>query len=199
MTAPRKGAFPGSFNPLTVGHLAVAEAARTECRLDRVDLIVSHVALAKETVERPRLDDRVSVLRAAAAARSWLDVRVTDDQLIADIAAGYDVVIMGADKWAQVVDPAFYGGSIEARDAALARLPLAAVAPRPPFEVPDGAVALDVSHDASSTAVRQGRTDWMAPEATDFDRRTGAWSDPERYDRWVKGQGYGRGTELSNS
>jgi hypothetical protein len=178
----RRGAFPGSFNPLTLGHLAVAEVARTQCNLGEVDLIVSRVALAKEPVERPRLEDRVAVLRAAAASRPWLGVRVTDDQLIADIAAGYDVVIMGADKWAQVDDPAFYGGSTDARDAAVARLPVVAVAPRPPFDIPDRVVALNVNHDASSTAVREGRTDWMAPEAAAFDERTGAWSDPERYE-----------------
>src|SRR5436305_5713574 len=82
----RRGAFPGSFNPLTLGHLAVAEIAREQCGLDVVDLVVSRVALAKETVERPRIDDRVSVLQSAAASRPWLGVRVTDAQLIADIA-----------------------------------------------------------------------------------------------------------------
>jgi len=182
----RRGAFPGSFNPLTLGHLAVAEAARTECELDQVDLIVSRVALAKETVERPRLEDRIEVIRAAAASRPWLGPRVTDKQLIADIAAGYDVVIMGADKWSQVTDPAFYNGSTDARDVAVARLPVVAVAPRPPFTIPDGVVALDVFHEASSTAVRAGRADWMAPEASAFDRRTGAWSDPERYEAWLQ-------------
>jgi hypothetical protein len=181
----RRGAFPGSFNPLTLGHLAVAEAARDECRLDVVDLIVSRVALAKESVARPRLADRVAVLRAAAASRPWLGVVVTDHQLIADAAAGYDVVVMGADKWAQVDDPAFYGGSASARDAAIARLPTVAIAPRPPVPVPVGFVVLEVSHDASSTAVREGRTDWMAPEAAEFDRESGAWSDPKRYDRWL--------------
>ena len=183
----RRGAFPGSFNPLTLGHLAVAEVARTQCELDEIDLIVSRVPLAKETVERPRLDDRVAVLRAAAASRAWLRVRVTDAQLIADIAAGYDVVILGADKWAQVDDPTFYGGSPQARDEAVARLPVVAVAPRPPFDIPEGVVALDVNHEASSTAVREGRTEWMAPEAAEFDQRTGAWSDPERYERWRRG------------
>jgi hypothetical protein len=174
---------------LTLGHLAVAEAARTQCDLDEVDLIVSRVALAKEAVERPSLEDRLAVLRDAAAARPWLDVRITDDQLIADIAAGYDVVVMGADKWSQVTDAAFYGGSTSARDAAVARLPTVAVAPRAPFDIPDGVVALDVNHDASSTAVREGRTDWMAPEAAAFDRRTGAWSDPERYTAWCRAAG----------
>ena len=182
----RRGAFPGSFNPLTLGHLAVAEAARTQSQLDRLDLIVSRVALAKEGVERPRFGDRVAVLHAAAATRPWLGVVVTDEQLIADLAAGYDLVVMGADKWAQVVDPAFYGDSVDARDAALARLPAVAVAPRPPFEVPDDVVALHVSHDASSTAVRDGRVDWMAPEAAEFDRASGAWSDPDRYEEWLR-------------
>jgi len=182
----RRAAFPGSFNPLTVGHLAVAQAARVQCELDVVDLIVSRVALAKADVERPRLEDRVAVLEAAASSRPWLDVVLTDRQLIADVAEGYEVVIMGADKWAQVVDPAFYGGSTEARDAAVARLPPVALAPRPPLDVPVGVVVLDVSHEASSTAVRDGRTDWMAPEAAEFDQLTGAWSDPDRYDAWLR-------------
>ena len=193
MTTPRRGVFPGSFNPLTLGHLAVAEAALAQCRLDVIEFVVSRVALAKESVDRPRVDDRVAVLRAAASSRPWLNARVTDDQLIADIAAGYDAVIMGADKWAQVADPAFYGGSTEARDAALARLPVVVLAPRPPFDVPNGVLLLDVRHDASSSAVREGQTHWMAPEAADFDRRTGAWSDADRYERWLREQGYGRG------
>jgi len=184
----RRGAFPGSFNPLTLGHLAIAEAARTQCELDVVDLVVSRVALVKEHVQRPRLEDRVAVLRAAAASRPWLGVVVTDCQLIADAAAGYEVVVMGADKWAQVVDPAFYGDSEAARDTAVARLPSVAVAPRPPFDVPDGITILDVTHDASSTAVREGRTEWMVPEAAEFDRISGAWSDVDRYDAWLRKQ-----------
>jgi hypothetical protein len=33
--------------------------------------------------------------------------------------------------------------------------------------------------------VRAGRHEWMASEARAFDERTGAWSDPERYERWL--------------
>ena len=33
---------------------------------------------------------------------------VTDRVHLADIAAGYDALVLGADKWAQVLDPAFY-------------------------------------------------------------------------------------------
>ena len=63
----------------------------------------------------------MNVLERVAASRPWLGVAVTDKRLIADVAAGYDAVIMGTDKWIQVCDPAWYGGSLEARDEALAR------------------------------------------------------------------------------
>jgi nicotinic acid mononucleotide adenylyltransferase len=180
------GAYPGSFNPPTVAHLAIAEAAVRQAGLRRVDLIVSRTPLGKGDVARPTFEDRVAVLEAIAAARSWLGVRVTDGQLLADISAGYDAVIVGADKWAQVMDPAWYGGSVVARDAAVARLPRVLLAPRSAFPA-DGLEQLRVAPhhlDVSSTAVRAGRREWMAPEAAAFDAETGAWSDPVRYERW---------------
>jgi nicotinic acid mononucleotide adenylyltransferase len=180
------GAYPGSFNPATIAHLAVAEAAVQHARLERVDLIVSRVALGKGVVERPRFEDRIMVLDQIASTRPWLGVQVTDAQLLADLAEGYDVLIVGADKWAQVIDPHWYGDSLAARDAALARLPRVLIAPRPPF-VTSGQEVLSIAEHhrpVSSTAARSGRRAWMAPEAADFDAETGAWSEPERYDRW---------------
>ena len=93
--------------------------------------------------------------------------RVTDDQLLADIAQGYDVLIVGADKWHQLHDPGFYGGSAEAIREALARLPTLAVAPRAGVELPSAidvvVLDLDESHrSVSSTAVRNGRDEWRA-------------------------------------
>ena len=183
----RGGVYPGSFNPLTVAHLTIAEAARDQRRLDRVDLAVSRVALDKEDVERPLLEHRVEVLRRAASSRPSLGVIVSDAQLLVDIASGYDVLIVGADKWAQLLDPRYYSGSEEARDEALARLPELAVAPRAGFDVPASKV-LDLHADVgavSSTGVRDGRREWMAPEAAAFDVETGAWSDPARYEAWL--------------
>lgn len=179
-------AYPGSFNPPTVAHLAIAAAARHQGGARRVEFVVSHAALGKEDVTVPTLADRVAVLRAVAASRDWLSVAVTADQLIADVAAGYDLLVVGADKWAQVIDPAWYGGDEVVRDAALERLPPALVVARPPLGFPDHPrvtpLRLDaVLGDVSSTAVRDGRREWMLPEAADFDARTGAWSDPERY------------------
>ena len=168
----RTGCYPGSFNPPTLAHLAIAEAAAQRCALDRVDLVVSRVALAKEHVVVPALDERVAVLRDVVTVRSsWLGLVVTDDQLLVDVARGYDVVILGADKWAQVLDPGFYGGSEVTRDEAVGALPPVAVAPRPGHEhveLPAGAVLLDLPahlQGASSTAVRAGRHDWMVEEA----------------------------------
>ena len=186
----RIGGFPGSFNPPTVAHLAIAEAARDQCGLDEVHLVVSRVALGKEDVRHPLLEHRLAVLERVAASRPWLDVDVTDVQLVADIGASYDLLILGADKWAQVLDPQFYDGSVDARDAAIARLPTIAIAPRPPHPVPAGGHVLVVPSDAaeaSSTGVRAGRRDWMLPEAVVFDEETGAWSDPDRYRAWVAG------------
>lgn len=180
----RFGVYPGSFNPPTVGHLAIAEAARDQRGLERVDLAVSRVALGKALVARPTFEERIAILESSAADIEGLEVVVTDHQLLVDIAEGYDVVVMGADKWAQVLDPVFYGDSVEARDwavAALTRLELA-IAPRPPFDVPPGAELAIAAEfvEVSSSGARQGRLEWMTAAARAFDEATGAWSNPNR-------------------
>ena len=172
------GVYPGSFNPPTVAHLAVAEAAVRQCGLYRVDLALSRHTLGKPDLGPDDLPARRAALAALAASRPWLGVLVTDERLVADIARGYDVVVMGADKLAQIVDPVWYGADPAARDAALARLPRVAVAPRAsavldPASLPPGAVVLEVHpdhHDVSATGVRAGRHEWLAP-GVDGDRR----------------------------
>lgn len=166
-------AFPGSYNPPTIAHLAMAEAAVRQCGVHRVDLVLSRSPIGKESVLRPTVDERAEVLRAVAASRPWLGVVVTDARLLVDIAAGYDVLILGADKWEQMLDVAYYGGSAEARDAAVTALPRLAVAPRLDHAVPEGATTLDVVlDDVSSTAARSGQRDLMLPEALE----SGLWS-----------------------
>lgn len=160
----RRGVLPGSFDPLTVAHLAVADAARERFALDEVHLVISHVALAKEDRRQAPLEDRLAAIDAAAATRPWLRAATTTAQLLVDIADGFDVLIVGADKWWQLHDVAFYGDEA-ARDAALARLPELAVAPRSAVEVPDDVAVLDVDPaygEVSSTGVRAGRDDWRA-------------------------------------
>jgi predicted RNA-binding protein with PIN domain len=167
VSAATIGVYPGSFDPLTIAHLAIAEAAVRRAHLDRIDLALSSVALGKDLTAQSTVEARAAAIRSAARSRRWLDVAVTDAQLIADIASGYDVVVMGADKWAQVRDPAWYGGDATARDAALAALPRVLVARRPGFDVA-GAEALDIdpalAHVSSSRA-RSGEHHLVAPEA----------------------------------
>ena len=180
----RVGVYPGTFNPPTIAHLAVARAARDQRRLDRVVLVVSVRPIDKEHIEVPTLDDRLTVLRAAAAAEGdWLHVAVTEHRLLVDIAREYDVLVMGADKWHQVIDPRYYGHDPAARDAAVAALPELAIARRAPFAVPvEHELDVDAAHEpVSSSAVRDGVREWMCAAAADFDARTGAWSDPARY------------------
>jgi len=169
---PVRAAYPGSFDPLTIAHLGIAEAARSAHDLEQVDLVISEVAIGKEDRACLRLDERVRAIELAGRTRPWLRIVVTELQLVSDIAEPYDVVIVGADKWAQLHDPAYHP-SPEAHVEALRKLPTPLVVPRPPWTVPDEH-RLDVPEhltEVSATAVREGRRDWMAPEA----REVGAW------------------------
>ena len=169
---PGRAAYPGSFDPLTIAHLGIAETAWSTHGLDQVDLVISEVAIGKEDRASVRLDERVRAIQLAGRTRPWLRIVVTDLQLVSDIAEPYDAVIVGADKWAQLHDPAYHP-SPEAHTEALAKLPTPLVVPRPPHVTPDEH-RLDVPEhltEVSATAVREGRKDWMAPEA----REIGAW------------------------
>jgi hypothetical protein len=160
--------FPGSFDPLTVAHVAIADAAVGQLGLARLDLVISEVAIDKDHGGQATTVERVRVIEAVAReGRPWLHARVTAARLIADIAAGYDVCVVGADKWHQLFDLRFYDGSEAARDAAVERLPLLAVAPRDGSALPRGdrIVLLDLAPEhrtVSSSAVRAGRDEWRA-------------------------------------
>lgn len=183
-----RGVFPGSFNPPTVAHLAIARAAREQHGLDSLDLVVSRRALAKEHVEHPTFDERIEVIRQSIQPLGWLAIVVTEAQLVVDIARGYDLLIVGADKWTQIHELQWYE-SADARDRALEALPPTAVVPRLGYSHPgDRVLSLDDSTLAaiSSTRARDGEIDLMAPAARRFALKTGAWIDPDRYDRRLR-------------
>jgi len=156
--------FPGSFDPLTVAHLAIADAAYEQLKVDRVDLVVSHSPLGKKAGEQAPVADRLAAIAAAAAhGRPWMRGVESKAKLVADIAVGYEFVVVGGDKALQLWDPRFYGRSEEKRDEAVARLPTIALARRPDGVVPPGCVELDLPEHlgaVSSTAVRGGRIEW---------------------------------------
>ena len=160
----RIAVYPGSFDPLTVAHVAVARAAVEQRGVERVDLAVSRTTLGKAHLDDSSLGRRTRQLQDAFGVHDWLGLVVVSTSLVVDIAQGYDLVVMGADKWAQVNDPHWYGGDPDARDAALRRLPAVAVAPRGGHAVPVD-LALEVPAElahVSATAVRNGRSDWAA-------------------------------------
>ena len=105
----RNGVQPGSFDPPTSAHLAIAEAARHRWNLDRVVWVLSRDPLGKESGGRTTVEARRGVLESVAGDLPWLEVEVSNARLVVDLASGYDVVVMGADKWHQLHDPAFYG------------------------------------------------------------------------------------------
>jgi hypothetical protein len=169
------GVYPGTFDPATIAHLAIARAALDQLGLSRLDLTISAATLGKDDARLTPIDDRLAQLSEITAFDTRLAVRSTMDSLLVDIAEGYDVLVLGGDKWAQVLDPEWYGGTT-ARDDALRRLPTVALAPRHPWiELGDdpgaGAAALvevivldlDPAHrEVSASAVRDGRAEWRA-------------------------------------
>ncbi len=175
--ADRRGVFPGSFDPPTIAHLAIAEAAVSTHVLDTVTFCLSADPLGKSHVDQATLVDRVTVLELESTRRPWLRVETTHRRLLADIASGYDVLIVGADKWEQLHELDFYDGDPIKRDAALARLPIVAVAPRPPHAAPerlmlkiDPALGL-----VSSSAARAGRVDHLTPQTAEYARDVARW------------------------
>ena len=186
---PRRAVYPGTFDPPTVAHLAIVEAVLAAFAPTRLDLVLSRRPILKEHVERPRLQHRMEVVAASVAHLDAVSVALTEHRLIADIAAGYDLVIVGADKWHQINDVVFYDDATH-RDASLAALPTVVVVGRGDDPLPDdGALHLHVDmHTVSSTRARQGDRAVMTEAARAFDDITGAWSDPDRYDEWAARQ-----------
>ena len=111
VTSGASRVYPGSFNPPTKAHLEIARVAVAKYALQRLDFALSVSPLGKNNVEIPSFEHRLEVIEASLRNHQNLAVVVTEAQLITDIADGYDIVVMGADKWHQVNDPAWYNGS----------------------------------------------------------------------------------------
>ena len=123
----RVALLPASFDPLTVGHAALVDAALREG--STVVLLYSVRTLPKEGEPGEPLlgeHDRVRSMEAFAASRPGAIVAVTSSSLLVDQAEAASTVFPGAevellagsDKVGQLVDPRWY----EDADAALERL-----------------------------------------------------------------------------
>ena len=171
------GVMPGTFNPPTYAHLEMARVAAEQAGLQRVDWTMSNISLGKETLRHPTVAERATVLRSIAEDHDWLDIVVTDHQLVTEIAIGYDVLILGADKWAQVNDPRWYGDTTTF-EAAMTSLPRCIlVAPRQGTNDPAPGRATQLDIDArytlmSSTLARTSDPHLMLPQAA----ASGLWA-----------------------
>jgi Cytidylyltransferase-like len=162
-----RACYPGTFNPPTIAHLAVATAALEQLGVDEVQFVLTERTLGKNDAAMPAAHLRAQEIRSLSNGR--FASAITSQSLLTDIAQGFDWLIMGADKWHQINELQWYENRVDLRDAAIKALPNVAVVPRPPFTVPPQVVRLEIPEhfvDVSSTAVRLGRTDW---HATHFD------------------------------
>ncbi len=150
--ASRVGVFAGSFNPLTIAHAAVAEAADAALGLDTLLWAFARVTVDKERVTRASLGDRVVQLEAHLRRRAADGLLLMDAGLYADQAEALRTIIgaetelwliVGYDKIVQIFDPRYY----DDRELALRRLFSAAallVVPRDEGSEADLKALLDV-------------------------------------------------------
>jgi len=127
--AKRIGLLAGSYNPLTVAHVALAEAARRAGRLDLIAWALTAVTVDKEQVTRASLPQRIAQLDAY---RGSADDRVHCSDALVLLNHGLYVdqaramrtlmapdaeldIIVGYDKIVQIFDPRYY----DDREAAL--------------------------------------------------------------------------------
>jgi nicotinate-nucleotide adenylyltransferase len=68
------GLFGGSFDPVHLGHLLVAQAAREELELDRLFFIPAAQSPFKPDSQPTSSKDRLRLLRLALAGKSWCEI-----------------------------------------------------------------------------------------------------------------------------
>lgn len=70
----RIGLFGGSFDPVHLGHLLVAQAAREELDLDRLFFIPAAQSPFKPDAKPAASPDRLRLLRLALAGKNWCEI-----------------------------------------------------------------------------------------------------------------------------
>ncbi len=70
----RIGLFGGSFDPVHLGHLLVAQAAREELQLDRLFFIPAAQSPFKPDSKPTSSEERLRLLRLALAGKAWCEI-----------------------------------------------------------------------------------------------------------------------------
>ncbi|HEX5416036.1 MAG TPA: hypothetical protein VFZ25_10250 [Chloroflexota bacterium] len=121
------GILPGSFNPPTDAHLALAEAALASGCLEVLNYLIATRTVNKEKIEGASLPDRLLCLEAIVDARPNEGVLLVNRGLYVDQAALLREAwpnlaelwfVVGFDKIVQIFDPCYYADI----DAALNQL-----------------------------------------------------------------------------
>jgi nicotinamide-nucleotide adenylyltransferase len=119
--------LPGAFNPLTVAHLGLAEAAMQASKSSTIYLVLSTATINKERTERASLLDRLLLLNLVAQRLGSLGVLLTNRGLYVEQAEAAQPMlqgmrelrfVIGFDKIVQIFDPRYYTN----KEAALQRL-----------------------------------------------------------------------------
>ncbi len=130
--------LPGSFNPPTMAHLALAESALKTGKVDAVCFLLATRTVNKERVEGASLADRLLLLEEITRGHPKLGVVLVNRGLYVDQARiaraalprlGELWFIVGFDKIVQIFDPRYYAHRDIALDE-LFRLARFFVAPR---------------------------------------------------------------------
>lgn len=188
MPTPRKIAlFGGTFDPVHLGHIHLAETAREKLGLDEVRFLPCRISPHKQDTHPAAAADRLEMLRLATAGLPWA---VVDDFELGREGPSYSYQtaeamavrfpgarlfwIMGSDQWETLdswAEPRRLADCVEFVVFTRGRMPK----PR------EGHIlhALEDSHPASATEIRQsfarGKTEhrWLAPAVS----------------RWINGHG----------
>jgi len=88
LPAQRIGLFGGSFDPVHLGHLLVAQAAKEELKLERLFFILAAQSPFKPGSEPTVAHRRLSMLRLALAGWSWCEI---DDQEVRRGGISYSI------------------------------------------------------------------------------------------------------------
>src|SRR6185436_13995352 len=84
----RIGLFGGSFDPVHLGHLLVAQAAREELGLERLFFIPAAQSPFKPDQKPTPAEERLRLLRLALAGRAWAEI---DEQEIERGGVSYTI------------------------------------------------------------------------------------------------------------
>lgn len=173
--------FGGTFDPIHLGHIHIAKAARDALGIDKVIFLPCRQSPHKTGVQHASEEDRLAMCRLATAPYDWAEV--DDHDLVtappcyswrtAESMAGKFPQarlfwLMGTDQWQALSEwnrPEHLAGLVEFIVFTRGDTP----EPKPGYRLHP----IPGNHPASATAIRASavknlRTDWLAADVTNY-------------------------------